>query len=390
MLATTGHAAGFDLEKVARFVEWVPPLDIAGVLAVLDQFHDGCTSRFPFIDPAAPNHRENLWPKKKADTDAEVAHADWFGFRVMTDRRAIATACATPRALKQGLRACFDAWTTLHGEVDFDDLLIVSLLEAIDRSVIVLINEHIHDLRHGTEKATGQRSETVTPFALALTRLLRGHTGARRFSIERLLGYVFPGWKSGQSADSVATPQGFGAAHTNYWERYVSRSAPNDGDKDQDMLSLIVSWRDSRNDSLVRRLVAANYPASLEPFIRIFIGDPSQLLELLSDIVHAELDRSPAQWGDDEPRSVVGLWRVMLKFNFDQTSLTVALNRLLERCVPRNLALAQTLMHFFVTPSNDVGHLLHDHRANERVRSRYQELLVAAFSGKPDALNDRS
>src|SRR5690606_15727769 len=57
--------------------------------------------------------------------------------------RLILTAARTPRQLKFSLRATLDTWTRLHGEVDFDDMLVLTTLRLGMPSYYALIEKHM-------------------------------------------------------------------------------------------------------------------------------------------------------------------------------------------------------------------------------------------------------
>ncbi len=61
---------------------------------------------------------------------------------------ALVALCSTPRTMKQSLRYCLDTWDRLAGEIDFDDVLVLSILRESAPDAVALIQSHIHYLRN--------------------------------------------------------------------------------------------------------------------------------------------------------------------------------------------------------------------------------------------------
>ena len=82
----------------------------------------------------------------------------------------------TPRLLKHTLRRMRGAWQALHGEIDFDDLLMVNVLRSAAPEAFDFVHYHIHELRQAENgklrsvvQATNQPTsaeDTNTPEAL--------------------------------------------------------------------------------------------------------------------------------------------------------------------------------------------------------------------------------
>jgi hypothetical protein len=266
VLAVAGTTAQFDLEKLARHVEWIQPVREETALALLRSFRHGCLQTAQVLDPGE-NSRDELWPD---DFDPRrLASAREVG--VMSPERALAGLCSTPRALKQGLRACRDAWRHLAGEVDFDDLLMMSLLRVSHVDVFELVNEHIRDLQYGEKKLGETRAQPSggtreTKFARRLRKPLKTVPRARREAVETILTAVFPRWRDGKT-NTKLKPQGFAQERTSYWDRYMYVAPPPDEEGDQRMMRVLVAWRGGRDSGeLVRLLLTSLYTPALVRF----------------------------------------------------------------------------------------------------------------------------
>lgn len=118
----------FDLEKIARFVEHPPRVEVMFAWRRISTLRTGCLDprRWPIIDPASKKIRGQL-----TAPDDERHFAMWvYGAKDVKPRaqESLALVLNTPRSLKSALRLCYATWDRLRGEVDFDDTLVMSAL----------------------------------------------------------------------------------------------------------------------------------------------------------------------------------------------------------------------------------------------------------------------
>lgn len=366
----------FDLEKLVRFVVPLPPLLPRDVFALLSRFRDACVVG-EVVDPV---DRSSVWKAEGFADDAEQLRT-MFG--VLGEQRALALLCSTPRILKQGLRACYDAWSGAKGNIDFDDALILSLIRVAEPRVFALIAERVNELRYGTGSSEGNPQ---TQFSQELRSLL-GDAPQRLAIIELLVALVFPAWKTGKPREQTTKPQGVAATHTDYWARYLEGGRPSGVVDDQVLLRGIENWRNGAGAEFPELLVTADEARlRLEAFALATLRR-QDLIRLLGDVVELEKRRSPRQWSSrGEPESIISVWRMMLRSHPAETELAAQLRSLLPGCFPDHLGLAQSLMHYFVTPSRDVQWLINDANLLRALRDDFESLLVKSYVGSPGLL----
>lgn len=381
VLASGAADFRFDIEKFARFVLDIPPLERNDVIRIVRDVRQGAIARFKDdMDVLSPNERQGTWK-----TDSVQESLGWLeSLGHMTIGRAFASICHTPRDLKQALRYFLDTWERLHGEIDVDDVLIVSFLRAAEPSISTLINAHIGELRHGTSsRLLGKKEKSKSPFALELEEFLTRSATRDSDEIRFLLTELFSGWEHGEP--SKGRPQGFAAEHTDYWRRYIAMERPVADAGDQRLLNLIAAWkRSSTNGELPRVLIAGEKPA-LEALLAALLTT-DQLTWLLVNVVRAHEREAAHSWpGSGEPPGVIAVWRVMLKRSPQGAMLERVLLELIAEVLPSNVPLAYSLVNFFATPSNQVPLVL-DGGAVERVALSFRNALRDTFAGKADDL----
>lgn len=397
VLASSSLHTRFDLEKIARFVEKIPTLPLLESWRILYTFRLGCQNTYTSdVDPATPKYRADV-----GQSPATVSVELQLG--TMSVARALATLCNTPRSLKHALRHCLDAWAVLHGEIDLDDLLCLSILRASEPSVFALVDRFVRDFREGS--TSKQEGTSPTLFSVELKAILGEAQSLRRTAIERVLGFLFPGWDTGKIIDaSKLKPQGVANSETrDYWGRYLSLTPPISNESDQRILRAIDDFSLTRDTKLAYMLASGDDTRAVEAFLRLRL-EKKHLARLLGAVAELEIELTPhtkpstAFAGIVDAPGVVSVWRIMLDKGTNADDLWSTLLELLKKAVPQNIAYAYSLVYFFASEGGGVRSLLTHERARDLKHELYSLLaqtfpfgaehrLVAALrAGSPFAL----
>ncbi|MFY0573600.1 P-loop NTPase fold protein [Cystobacter fuscus] len=386
VLASSAADFKFDIEKLARFTIELPSLSTNTVSSSTKRLRNALSSKFPDdIDPAQETERKRFWPSETAEQ-----LAGWTligGNSSMHLARAMSILCTTPRQLKQVLRRFGDAWDRLHGEIDFDDLLMISIIHSTAPSIHEAIGRNIEVLRVGA-RLWNKKSDSKTQFALETAALLDLMAPEASAALKYLIDELFPGWEVGEASASVSQkrPQAIASTHTDYWKRYVSLEAPSDANADQPVLKLVAQWKKSKDSALIDLLVSGGYPESLEAFLAV-VADKGSLLQMLHQLIDTYLKQKlPIARNDiSEPPGLVSIWRMMLQNRPGELELGLELEKHIRTALPANISIAYSLINFFATLSNEVAMLITNERAKE-LTDLFQHLLFTYFNGKPDEL----
>lgn len=133
--ATVKLQARFDLEKVARYIEELPPIALSTGVPLVREVRRRCLEYF-----AAPSRLQSEWGNFNAVIDDDLRDA--MANKIFSLPRAVITLARTPRTLKQGLRRAWEAWQRLAGEIDFDDLFLMCLLREAEPDVFALVRDN--------------------------------------------------------------------------------------------------------------------------------------------------------------------------------------------------------------------------------------------------------
>lgn len=160
----------------------------------------------------------------------------------------------TPRLLKSILRHCLKTWELLHGELDFDDLLVANVIRfaAPDAFEFMLSNcnelrglleDNVFNNRDERQKAVEKRWESVCSNVTWDT-----------YAAKQLIQFLFYGWKDqNRIIRKDATPQGFqNSTPIDYWDRFIRGELRTEDRCDQEVLRSISLWHSSPNEAHYR------------------------------------------------------------------------------------------------------------------------------------------
>jgi hypothetical protein len=384
VVVATAHLDGglVDPAKIARYIELLPTLSPEQVWPIMQQFRQGCLNLYPDDIPLEMSSGSLFeGPSTNPLMTADMNRSTVSG--------AITYLCATPRILKQALRAAHESWSRLHGEVNWEHLILISVLRIARPQIFAIVERHIDQLQDGgSARRSFQRKAADGPESFDREFKEACRDSADFDPIKEIIDAVFPG----RMHQGGSPPQGLGAtAPRDYWMRYLSAAEIANNDRDQYILKAVRDWEAGRSKDLkavlinpVLETVGAHFASTL--------GWPA-LLRLLEDIVADRTCEQQFNW----PRNAFGhhapglipvrlaIWRHRSRGSPDMSGLLNLLRVLLDRTVPRNLALAQELQYwFFDAHVSKKNPLLSTEEAHALLA--YVKSLLGKFEGEPNKL----
>ena len=352
--ATTTLRNRFDLEKIARFVETLPELEDRAVARVLGRFRKGCRSAKEYIDPASSRTRKEL--DLLEQLEGQVFRYAFGGSHVHTIRDALLVLCRTPRTLKQGLRQCLDIWDGLAGEIDFDDVLVMSLLRVANPDAFALASESrsfqcmsegaplYEKIQQKDREAWNKRLEDLDPN----TEL--------RDAVHKIAEFVF------EAKQKPEKPQGFAVSgHADYWLRFLSQSIPKSNIRDQEVLRVLFAHTEGDSE-LLDCIENPNASSTIVDFAHLLLTDRATLL--LVQLVKRRAGEDAQSWPGAQPpglATVLYVWikqRMHLRNSITPQVAFEEIKKAIAIAVPRNLSLAVSLENYFVMPAGSGGDLI--------------------------------
>ena len=385
VLASDSLSSRVDLQKVAQFVESIPPLETSTAWPVIARFREACLSeKNAPIDPASTDARETF-----ASSDESLSER-LFG-PTNGPKGALLHLVRTPRVLKHGLRAALDVWDRLKGEVDFDDVIVMCLIRASRPDVFALVDEHIEVLREGPSNNRRDDQKDDTAFEAAMRSMVED--SRTKMALDRLLELVFPRRNDASSTKPAEKPQGLAFSEPrDYWRIFLRASEVGQGESDQVVLQAIDECNQGNAEALVTAIVYSADPHPAEHFFKRLA--PEKLPCLLESVINATLLTSVDSWPlglarEPRPPGIVSVWRMYLRNReigrtWDSVAMVAAVDRGLTMSIPESLLLTQELLNLFLTRESKVGPLVDDETILATIKRAEASMLQNV--GNPDRL----
>jgi hypothetical protein len=308
-ILTTGDKRQFDFPKLAERIETIPGLANITVAELADQIRNHCLTKWPVIDCVTDD--ENRPPSLVQIVEA-TRDVKWRTWGMRTWPTNVAELLNTPRTLKAVLRSVVDSWEQLHGEVDFDELLIVTTLRYSAGPVFSFLVRRFADLQ--VFSAVGADAQQKEEWKEKLDELRDDWKDAIKecdgdpSAIERLVQDTFPAggpltagkrfYQHSNRVQSLRSQRG-----NTYLDRIIAGEMFEGAVSDQDVLTALIEVGDGRNaDAFADRFASSRDFAEVAIF---FDATPqlsqSKRLAVSSLLIQGIISRSNGDRFEESP-----------------------------------------------------------------------------------------
>jgi hypothetical protein len=358
------HPGVVDLSRLCEHIEPVRRIERAPVLDVVAALRDHALDwarNQGDLQPAFDSTLACLGRiKDYGDLDISA-----LGGRTPTS--ALSELLATPRVLKLALRNTWRTWRDLHGEIDFDDLLVCHVIRAASPQAFDFLidsSRAFFGAGHDVERLDQIRNEWDTD--------LRDVTSDERDFLWNLLGFLLPATGIGGEVRIPAPPQG--VHRLPYFDRVV-RGRVVDSVTDQRVLRAIAAWKKNHGDTAMANELATD-GAFTAAFERVVQGAPradfqlagNEFQELTGQVLAIGLDVHGAEANEETIPGFIPLWRCA-KHIPPTADREEWLWQLIREALPRSLALANSLEYCWGEARPDAPQM----EATERLRKQMVE-----------------
>ena len=307
ILSFDPERASFDYSKLCDNIERVPRITADRVEDMLAPAYEHWqTVSEGYIDPL-PERREDRLGLANV-TDPLIRHMRRKDGTSVAD--AITDLLTTPRNLKHFIRAVDRSWEALRGEVELDDLIVLSALrqsapEAFD--FIVVNAETARSERPRDDPINGTAVKTVR----ARWDILRDSLN-KPTAVQMLVDALELPQLAGESFFAQSLPQGIhNDGPVDYLGRILAGRIPPREIRDQEVLRDIESWKSSGSAQMLKRLVASTHEGN--QYVDIWehydchLSD-DQLVEIATGLITDGLNRLRANASINHP-AMHAVWR---------------------------------------------------------------------------------
>lgn len=357
---TAGSKSEIEFPKIAEHILFLPLLPEGSVLTLLDRVRHQCRIAVPFNDPTPSANRPRNRPDSLSAEAATVREASAaFSRTVPSWPRSLASLLNTPRKLKQTLSAIVNQWETLRGEVDIDELIMVTALRTCAPGVYTFFGSHFHDLkplfRH-RDKQPNPDEEARHKDRIEFIRRQWGkvveESGHDPVVLGTIVSELIPSlaaltgvtaWAHGNRCQSIGSNRG-----ATYWERLTTESLSDRELRDQDVLTVLAgATTEEGATTLGKRAGKSRDFAELVSFFRRFsrnaVDDDHLLQALAVALNHVRpFERS---WLSENVSSYESVIKWIETISVNEQVLRDWLSKQLEACLPQHLQDANYLYH---------------------------------------------
>jgi hypothetical protein len=356
---------------------------------MIREFRQTCLKIFfGDIDPTTPEQREERFAPRSIRDIAEMTLQQ--NYRPIDY---VARLLNTPRVLRSAFAKTLRVWEELHGEIDFDDVLVVSVLEAAAPKTSAFLVEKSHQLQvlANAGNSGGEDTDKSREELLENWKRMRANEGPDSEAEAGLIDFLFPGWRR-REAKSRLPLQGVAVVTpTNYWRRLNAEAIADNELRDQVVTRRIIQLNSDNSNGEKRALLdsTANdvlnkvmFAEKLEQFGTGLHADV--VLEVISAyftiLLQSKVERLPRGIGlsTREYPGFVELFRMSLDNPSEQHDEWVILE--IARILPDDLRLANDVYDFFRAST----------RSEIKAKARHPNIRTAAvecardlFSGNP-------
>ena len=204
----------------------------------------------------------------------------------------------------------------MHGEIDYDDLFIATVLRFAAPEAYDFLMENIRELQTLESRQNDDSAKKSRTYLKEKWGLLATNVEWDAVAAEKLIAFLFPTWDKGPFS-SVQIPQGIRNSYpTNYWQRINDEAIPEAEISDQEILQALRKWKFDHNGIVLRDFsfpeVLYSLPTSsskLEQFARYFLN-PEDIRELATSLFEVILLHDGVKANVDSCPGFLSLWRL--------------------------------------------------------------------------------
>jgi len=383
LLADATLSTRFDPEKIARFVETTPAISVDSAWKQISMLRSGCLEQSEIFDPADPAVRRRLSSRNEIEEGLLRALRDTP--YLPTLKESVALLLQSPRALKSTLRSIHDIWATLSGEIDIDDVILITTIKESRPALYALIAQNIDGFRYGLDGPAHPGEVGIDhPANKMLSSMLEKEDTVTRNALHGILEEVFPRFEQSNRPEVNFEgwndkPQGFAySRHVDYWRRYETVPRISREQSDQSALAAIHSWKRNSQSDLLDRVCSQDCDEQLIAFAGQF--SVSEICRLLQEVVFRARHTPASEWGDFVTiPGLVAVRALVRRVPSDSELLTTAGRQLLSQLASEHLPLALAVYESFEYGRTEAGGHIIDGNQLSAIYSTLVESLVSAF-----------
>lgn len=294
VIAMDPNRTQVNYRQLCDSVETVPSIPIPYVAGMLGELYRHWTSDYDYIDPHL--HREAA-DKFELGKMQKIGIQEYFNSELQVHSvplRMLAILLSTPRSLKHVLHRIDDVWRELHGEIEIDDLIILSTLRHSTPAIYQFIVTNMEIARMTTE---GLESGILEDFGTRWNEVLELEQDDHKNAVRRLVDLLGVEQLRAPTPNPGATgcPQGVHIeGPPDYLSRITTGQIREDEGRDQIVLRDIEKSRQGNRPIIAHSLVKStklgdDYCSTWE---RFHVTDPDEFVGIVDDVINFLIEQN--------------------------------------------------------------------------------------------------
>lgn len=297
----------------------------------------------------------------------------------------------TPRLLKMVLRRTFYAWESLHGELDFDDLLIANVIRFSAPEAFNFILDNIQEIRalRFNLKYPVDSNERLKAIEAKWVRISE-NANWDVTSTKQLIKFLFPFWGETYNSNSELPLQRlYVSSPADYWFRFLTEELSEDEIKDQEVIRSILSWKDDRAGLHFRgfslpEILCNNleFSGKFEFFANSFLNG-TELRELASALFAKAIVLHGVVTSADIAPGFISLWRRVIQRPIEENQHSLWVLDEVTKALPKSFRFANDIYYYYSSNCESDIHKAHHHiNLRNQIISKTKDI----FIGNPKKL----
>jgi hypothetical protein len=369
--------------RISEHIEVIPSLPKDQVKELIESFRNLCLNKYKNdIDCLSREKRDRrLGIDRSADNDHLLFSI--FGDDHQEPIDTIIKLLDNPRVIKAALRRSWGTWQSLHGELDFDDLIVANVLRFGAPESFAFLSTNFRRIRGLSFRRSEEknREKLKADWDIHIREVQWNHE-----RVDKLIDFLFPGWIEDHSIKE-SVPQGVdGFKPTDYWIRLNAEDVPREEIHDQEVLTKLTIWKSLQNkpmssnrSNLAPEILQNNDLADkVEQFGFLLNGDDIRFLasELFEHIL-----RENGSKAREDDSGFHQLWRMALKKPVEWHEDWVL--KEIHKAIPISLQFANDIYYYW---RNSNENMVQIEKQTEDLRKGFIAMAKEIFENNPDAL----
>lgn len=369
--------------RISEHIEVIPSLPKDQVKELIKSFRNLCLNKYNNdIDCLSREKRDRRLGIDRS-TDNDRLLFSFFGDDHQEPIDAIIKLLDNPRVIKAALRRSWGTWQSLHGELDFDDLIVANVLRFGAPEAFAFLSTNFRRIRGLSFRRNEEknREKLKADWKIQTKEVQWNHE-----RVDKLIDFLFPGWIEDHSVKE-SVPQGVdGFNPTEYWIRLNAEDVPKEEIHDQEVLTKLTILKGPQNklmDSNRLNLTSdilhfEGFADKVEQFSFLLNGDDVRLLA--SELFERILKEKGRKARENEP-GFFQLWRIALKKPVKWYEDWVLEE--IYKAIPISLQFANDLYYYW---RNSDEYMVKIEKQTENLRKGFIAKAKEIFENNPDAL----